>query len=518
MKETIRKHRLNRIVVSSCSPRTHEPLFQETIHECGLNPYLFELANIRDQCSWVHMSMPAEATAKAMDLVRMAVSRVVNNQPLYGRPQPVTHSALVIGGGVAGMSAALKLAGQGYPVHLVEREAQLGGNARHIHSTLRNPHVQDRLAAMQERVLSNPLISVHTRTTVKQVSGFVGSFETVLEHAANGSVATEETIKHGVIILATGAEERRTQSYLYGQDPRVVTQRELEEALAAGTYAPSAHGTVVMIQCVESRTEEHPYCSRVCCTQAVKNAIALKERWPDLNVYVLYRDIRTYGMRELAYQRARNLGVVFIPYEPGADAPVAETQDRRLVVRCYDPVSQTRLALDADTLALSVGIKPRDDTPAIAAMLKVATNAEEFFLEAHMKLRPVDFATEGIYVAGMAHAPKFIEESIAQASAAVARACTVLAKDQLVSSGLISRVDQIKCVACGDCVKICPYQAITKVNKEVMRRVFKDCAEINPALCKGCGACAAACRSGCITLDGFDDVQIMAQIAALVTA
>jgi heterodisulfide reductase subunit A-like polyferredoxin len=476
-----------------------------------------------------------------VDLVRMAVSRVVNNQPLYGRPVPVTHSALVIGGGVAGMSAALKLAGQGYPVHLVEREAELGGNATHIHSTLRNAHVQDTLAAMIARVRSQPLISVHTHTTVKQVSGFVGSFESVLARAGNGSAPGEETIRHGVIILATGAEERQTKQYFYGQDPRVVTQRELEEALAGGTYAPPANGTVVMIQCVESRTLEHPYCSRVCCTQAVKNAITLKERWPGLNVYVLYRDIRTYGTRELAYQRARELGVVFIPYGivetlEGASKPllnqvsrapsnvstsierppVVERRDGRLIVRAWDPVSQTDVVLEADTLALSVGIKPRDDAPVLAAMLKVATNAEKFYLEAHMKLRPVDFATEGIYVAGMAHAPKFIEESIAQASAAVARACTVLAKEQLVSSGLISRVDQIKCVACGDCIKICPYQAITMVNKEVVRRVFKDCAEINPALCKGCGACTAACRSGCITLDGFDDVEIMAQIAALV--
>ena len=527
MKDIVKEHQINRVVVASCTPRTHEPLFQETIHEVGLNPYLFELANIRDQCSWVHMQEPEKATEKAKDLVRMAVSRVVNHRPLHGQPLPVTHSALVIGGGVTGMSAALKMAGQGYDVALVEREAQLGGNALHIHRTLRNDNVQEMVSDMVAEVYNNPHITVHTNSTLKQIDGFVGNFISVIEHAGNGSGPTEVTFEHGVVIVATGAEERNTSAYLYGQDPRVVTQRELEESLAEGTFdfPGDKPGTVVMIQCVESRTQEHPYCSRVCCSQAIKNAITIKTRYPEANVYIIYRDIRTYGLREKYYQRARDLGVLFLCYDLEPDEnghgglPVVANGDCRLTVRVFDPILQDEIELAADTLALSVGIGPRAGTEELAMMLKTPVNAEQFFLEAHMKLRPVEFATEGIYLAGMAHGPKFVEESIAQAAAAVSRACTVLSKDKLISAGAIAHVDQIACVACGDCAAVCPYQAIEiKINKEVTRRNFKNCAEVNPALCKGCGACTAACRSGCITLDGFNDVQIMAQIAALISS
>ncbi|MHB9032421.1 MAG: NAD(P)-binding protein [Anaerolineae bacterium] len=524
MKDIIKEHRLNRVVVASCSPRTHEPLFQETIHEVGLNPYLFELANIRDQCSWVHMNLPAEATDKAKDLVRMAVSRVVNDRPLRGRPMPVNHSALVIGGGITGMTAALKMAGQGYDVHLVEQELELGGNARQIHSTLRGTDIQAMLANMIARIQADPHITVHLHTQVKQVDGFVGNFRTVLERAANGSGPQEEIIEHGVIIVATGAEERDTKAYLYGQDDRVITQREMEERLEDGRFTLlDGHGQVVMIQCVESRTSEHPYCSRVCCSEALKNAITIKQRYPRSEVTIIYRDIRSYGLREVYYQQARQLGVSFIRYDLQPDVsgngglPEAAVIDGHLVIKVFDPVSQAQVELPADALVLSVGIGPRSGAETLAPMLKVPLNAERFFLEAHMKLRPVDFATEGIYLAGMAHGPKFIEESIAQAGAAVSRACTVLSKQELISAGTISHVDQVCCVACGDCVSICPYKAISLVNKEVTRRNFKNCAEVNPALCKGCGACTAACRSGCITLDGFDDTQIMAQITALVT-
>jgi len=525
MKAIIKEHHLNRVVVASCTPRTHEPLFQETIHEAGLNPYLFTLANIRDQCSWVHMRLPAEATEKAKDLVRMAVARSVQSRPLHGQPLPVTHSALVIGGGVTGLVAALNMAGQGYEVFLVEREAELGGNARHVRRTLRTPDVQSVLAELIEQVGQTPRIKVFTNATVKQTDGFVGSFQSVIAQGANGQQPTEATIEHGVIILATGAQERTTTQYLCGQDSRVMTQRELEEALADDrlALAEDRPSTVVMIQCVESRTEEHPYCSRVCCSQALKNAITLKERRPDTNVVILYRDIRSYGLREKYYQRARDLGVLFVRYDLKPDEsgngglPRVEARDGALVVGAFDPITQQDLTFEADVLALSVGIGPRDDAEQLATMLKVPLNAEEFFLEAHMKLRPVEFATEGILLAGMAHGPKFIEESIAQAEAAVSRACTVLAKEELMSVGTVAHVDQVCCVACGDCVAICPFNAIDLVNKEVTRRNWKDCAEVNLALCKGCGTCAAACRSGCVTLDGFDDMQIMAQIGALVS-
>jgi heterodisulfide reductase subunit A-like polyferredoxin len=527
MKDVIHEHQLNRVVVASCSPRTHEPLFQETIHEVGLNPYLFELANIRDQCSWVHMQLPTEATDKAKDLVRMAVSRAVNDRPLHGRPLPVTHSALVVGGGVTGMAAALKMAAQGYDVHLVERENELGGNARFIYRTLRQDNVQGALREMIAAVRAHPRITLHLRATLTQVEGFVGNFRSTITHAANGHGAETVTVEHGVIILATGGEERVPQAYLYGQDERVLTQRELEEALAGETFAlpEGAPSSVVMIQCVESRTKEHPYCSRVCCSQALKNAITLKKRHPQCEVTILYRDIRAYGLREKYYQQARDLGVLFARYDLEPDAaghgglPIVEKRGERLLVRFYDPILAREVEVTADTLVLSVGIAPRADAERLATLLKVPLNAEKFFLEAHMKLRPVEFATEGIYLAGLAHGPKSLDESIAQAYAAVSRACTVLAKDELMSAGTVASVDQVCCVACGDCVAICPYKAIEmKVNKEVTRRNFKDCAEVNPALCKACGACTAACRSGCITLDGFDDVQIMAQIAALVAS
>ena len=525
MKDVIEEHGLNRIVVASCSPRTHEPLFQETIHEAGLNPYLFELANIRDQCSWVHMQLPAEATDKAKDLVRMAVSRAVNNRPLHGQPLPVTHSALVLGGGITGMSAALNVADQGYDVYLVEREAELGGNARQMYTTLRNPDVQEMLAGMVARVEANPRIHVYRNAALKAVDGFVGNFRSTVAVASNGHGPEEIAVDHGVVIVATGAVERETDAYLRGQDPRVITQRELEEALAEGgvAFPEGRRGSVVMIQCVESRTPEHPYCSRVCCSQALKNAIAIKERFPESDVTILYRDIRSYGLREKYYQRARDLGVLFVRYdlEPDAEGrgglPSVTREGERLVVRAYDAIIGDEIVLEPDYLALSVGIGPQEGAEQLAMMLKVPLNAEQFFLEAHMKLRPVEFATEGIFLAGMSHGPKFVEESIAQAAAAVSRACTVLSRDEIVSGGQVAHVDQLACVACGDCVAICPFKAIELVNKEVTRRNFKDCAEVNPALCKGCGTCTAACRSGCITLDGFDDVQIMAQIAALVS-
>jgi heterodisulfide reductase subunit A len=419
------------------------------------------------------------------------------------------------------MAAALQVAGQGYEVHLVEREPELGGNARHIQTTLRGNNVQRKLAEMIDAVESNPLIHVHTAAEVRQVDGFVGNFESQIYCAGNGHGPQEITVEHGVIIVATGAVERETSDYFYGQDERVVTQREMEEALARCELADEPLRSVVMIQCVESRTEEHPYCSRVCCSQALKNAIALKERDPETEVVILYRDIRSYGMREHHYQQARDLGVLFVRYDLNPDEegrgglPQVTQEDGALVVRAYDPISDSELELQPDRLVLSVGIGPRNDAERMAMMLKIPLNEEQFFLEAHMKLRPVEFATEGVYLAGLAHGPKFIEESIAQASAAVSRACTVLSLEQLMSAGTVAHVDQTCCVACGDCVAVCPYGATSLVMVEPPRQEAFQAAEVNPALCKACGACTAACRSGCISLDGFDDVQIMAQISAM---
>ncbi len=526
MKEIIEEKGLNRVVVASCSPRTHEALFQETIHEVGLNPHLFQLANIRDQCSWVHMQEPQRATEKAKDLVRMAASRVVRHRPLHGEPLPVTHSGLVLGGGLTGMTAALRMAAQGYDVHLVERQSTLGGNARHIRRTLYGEDVQERLRQMVARVRAEERITVHTNAALEATDGFVGNYTSTIRYHDDGGGPSEIEVDHGVLIVATGAEERQTSEYLYGRDEGVMTQRELEEALADDAFSlPTERpGTVVMIQCVESRTTEHPYCSRVCCSQAIKNAIAIKERHPESNVVILYRDIRTYGLREEFYQRARDLGVLFVPYELEPDEagrggpPEVEKRGDALHVSVYDPLLDQEIALQPDALILSVGIAPRDDAERVARMLKVPLNEERFFLEAHMKLRPVEFATEGVYLAGLAHGPKSIEESIAQAGAAVSRACTVLSQERILSAGSVAHVDAINCSACGDCVEICPYQAIELATVEIARDTYKTCAQVNAAVCKGCGACAAGCRAGCISLEGFEDSQIMAQIMALVSS
>jgi len=521
LKEIIRQYGINRVVVASCSPRTHEPLFQETLREVGLNPYLFELANIRDQCAWVHMHEPEAATEKAKDLVRMAVSRVVYHHPLQEQLLPVRHSALVLGGGVTGLSAAFSMAEQGFDVHLVEKGSELGGNARHIYTTLGYPDVQRDLQALIAKVCHHPRVTVYTETQIVGLEGYVGNYQSTLEQKT-GAGARRFTVQHGVVIVATGASERTTNAYLYGQDPRVLTQRELHEKLARTAWEGDSPRSVVMIQCVESRDAEHPYCSRVCCSQALENALLLKERFPDCEVYVLYRDIRSYGLRERFYGQARDRGVIFVRYDPSTDGagqggpPVVRREGEQLCVSVFDPVLQESLELWPDLLALSVGIAPSKDAERLARLLRVPLNQDGFFLEAHMKLRPVEFATEGIYVAGLAHGPKAIQESIVQAQAAVSRACTVLSQETLHASGMLARVDQLCCVACGDCERICPYGAIQIAHREVSRRLWKDCAEVNPALCKACGACAAACRSGCITLEGFDDEQIMAQLSALV--
>ncbi|MGQ9554366.1 MAG: FAD-dependent oxidoreductase, partial [Anaerolineae bacterium] len=518
MKEAISEHGLNRVVVASCTPRTHEPLFQETIQEAGLNRYLFEMANIRDQCSWVHMHQPQEATEKAKDLVRMAVAKAQRLEPLRRLSLPVTRAGLVIGGGLAGMTAALALAEQGFDAYLVEREEQLGGMLRRIHYTLAGHQVQEYLRELVERVSNNPRVHVLTGTDIESIAGYVGNFVTTTRGNGRG----EQEIKHGVVILATGAEEYKPKEYLYGKHPQVLTQGELEAMLAAGRIGSAgAQGanpvpaSVVMIQCVGSRNEEHPYCSRTCCSEAIKNALKIKEISPQTNVFVLYRDIRTYGLKESYYQKAREVGVIFIRYDEGA-APKVTTQNLNgkdvLLVRALDPSLGEELLIDADLVVLSVATVPRPDNRALAQMLKVPLNEDGFFLEAHAKLRPVDFATEGVFVCGLAHSPKSIEESIAQAQAAASRAGIVLAKETIEAEGIVPTVNTARCTACGLCELICAYKAVevTVVDK---RRGTKA-AQVNEALCKGCGACAAGCRSGAIDLRGFSDQQVLATIYA----
>ena len=515
IKEKILEYDLNRVVVASCSPRTHEPLFQETIREAGLNKYLFEMANIRDQCSWVHMHEPERATEKAKDLVRMAVAKARLKKPLKPLSVPVNHSALVIGGGIAGMTAALTLADQGFEVHLVERKGELGGMARRIYYTVEGEDVRSFLSQLVRKVEGHPLIKVHTNAHIVDVHGYVGNFTTEIEILGRG----REKIEHGVTIIATGAEEYKPDEYLYGEDPRVFTQLELEEEIAKGNPDVVGCDNLVMILCVGSRDGQRPYCSKVCCNQAIKNALKLKEIKPEMNIYILYRDIRTYGFYERYYREARERGIVFIRYDLEDKPRVQLKGDGKhpLRVEVRDPVLGEEVAIDADILALSVPMVPLEGTRELATFYKVPLNEDNFFLEAHVKLRPVEFATDGVFLCGLAHAPKSISESIAQAKAAASRACVILSRDYIETEGTVASVDERKCVACGLCVEICPYRAIELVQKRVLGRE-KTVAQVNAALCKGCGACSAACRSNAIDVEGFANEEVLSQVLAFASA
>jgi heterodisulfide reductase subunit A-like polyferredoxin len=508
MKKMIEEHQLNRVVVASCTPRTHEPLFQDTIRQAGLNRYLFDMANIRDQCSWVHMTQPKEATEKAKDLVRMAIAKAALLDPLPTQKVEMNQKALVIGGGLAGMTAAQKIAEAGYEVYLVEKRPELGGKARTIYYTLEGNNVQSHLEHLIREVEKNPRIHLMTKTTIEKIEGFVGNFKT---KAQNGIEVKE--FDHGVIIVATGAEEYHPKEFQYGQDSRVITQKELEERIALHPDRLKGLKNVIMIQCIGSRNDDRPYCSRICCSEAIKNALKLKSMNSEMNVYVLYRDIRTYGFKEDFYEKAREAGVLFIRYELERE-PQLETEGDGLRVVVHEPILHDDLLLQADLLVLSPGIVPLYENERLSKMLKVPLNEDGFFLEAHMKLRPVDFATEGIFLAGLAHSPKSIEESISQANAAVARALTYLSKKELETIGIISEVDEKKCNGCGLCESVCPYKAIEIIMKRTVVGE-KQVAQVNKALCKGCGACAASCRSGSIDLKGFTNAEVVAQITEL---
>jgi heterodisulfide reductase subunit A len=504
MRKVIDEHGLNRVVVASCTPRTHEPLFRDTLREAGLNQYLFEMANIRDQCSWVHMHEPAKATQKSKALVRMAVAKARLIEPLPERTLPLNHDALVIGGGVAGMTAALALADQGFRVHLVERDAELGGHARHVRYLHDGQDPQKFLTETIRRTREHLRITTHLGATVAGIDGFLGNFKTRLTQDG----ATEE-VEHGVVIVATGAEIHKPADYLYGQNDRVVTQVEFEQKLAAGDVAAD---TVVMIQCVGSRDDEHAYCSRICCGHAVRNALRLKELRPQANVFVLYRDVRTYGFSEEYYRQAREKGVRFIRYEPERKPAVSAT-DSGLRVEAWDPILERTLAIDANLVVLSAGVVARPDGQELAQMLKVPLNQDRFFLEAHLKLRPVDFATEGVFLCGLAHSPKGLHETIAQATAAASRAATILAKDSLVPESAISEVTDEKCDGCAYCIEPCPYHALALI-EYVRGAQIKKTVETNEALCKGCGVCQATCPKDGILVRHYKLSQIAAAMEA----
>jgi heterodisulfide reductase subunit A len=537
--EKVREHQLNRVVVASCTPLTHQPLFQDSLRAAGLNPYLFEMANIRNQCSWVHSHDRKAATQKATDLVRMAVARAALLEPEHTVEVPVQQAALVVGGGAAGMTAALALAGQGFPVHLVEKTAELGGNLRHIFTTPPSPNScegekdpQSILNELVSQVCSHPSIAVHLFSTVTATSGFMGNFTSTIQQA-NGD---QHEIRHGVTLLATGGQEYRGPEYGYGTDDRIITQQQLESALAKDKVRA---GSIVMIQCVGPGEK---YCSRICCSVSLKNAIRLKERFPDTEVVILYQDIRAYGFKERLYTQARERGVLFVRYDsdhrpdvrfealeihaadPRGDLPAGGRFDDRtfdnqptteLRVQAWDAALDRQIDLCPDLLVLSMPVVPQKDARQVAGLFKVSLDADNFFLEAHVKLRPVDFASDGVFMAGMAHYPKLLDETIIQAQAAAARAARVLSRQALSAGGRVAEVDPSKCTGCLTCVRICPF-GVPKIRVDLSGvGGITGAAYIEAAVCQGCGSCVAECPARAIQLHHYTDVQIMAKVEAL---
>ena len=499
---------LNRVVIAACSPRTLEALFRDTLREAGLNQYFCEMANIREQCSWVHSKQKEEATQKAKDIIRMSVARTGHLEPLQEFDLPVNKTTLVVGGGIAGMTCALSIANQGYQVHLVEKAKELGGMARRIYTTLEGMDVQAYLNDLIQSIYKNPLIHVSHEATIKNVSGYVGNFTTIVE--SEGRI---KEIKHGASVIAIGADVYQPTEYLYGENDRVFTHLELGERIAGREETVINAESLVMIQCVGCRNEDRDYCSRVCCSHAVKNALILKELNPKMAIYILFRDMRTYGFKEDYYREAADKDVTFIQYEPGnepqVEAATNEAGNPCVRVSVPDPILGCRIELDADILSLAAAVVPSSQTKEIAGLFKVTLNPDDFFKEAHVKLRPVEFATDGVYLCGMAHYPKHIGETINQAYGAAGRALTLLSHDTVVASGSVCEVKEHDCISCGACISSCTYDAIEF--RETPKGIK---AWVNPILCKGDGLCCTKCPTNAIVLKHFTDEALLSQIDA----
>ncbi len=502
VKEIIKENGLNRVVVAACSPRTHEPLFQETMKDSGLNKYLFEMANIRDQDAWVHQKEPVLATEKAKDLIRMSVARASLLKPLVEKSLTVNPRALIVGGGIAGMTAALGLARQGFETIIVEKNAELGGMARNIPHTIEGLNVSEYLEKLTAQIRENAKIEVLTGARLTGVSGYKGNFVSKIENGAGGP----REVSHGVIIVATGAHEYKPKEFLYGESDRVITQVELGQLVKNNPGEVSKWGRAIMIQCVGSRNDENPNCSRICCQGAVKHALELKQLNPEMDVVVLYRDMRTYGVLEDYYTKARQNGVLFVRFDKNSPPEVAQDSKWPLSVSFMDHVLQRPVQMSADAVILSAATLPEENDE-LAGLLKVPRNPEGFFIEAHVKLRPVDFASEGIYLCGTAHSPKLISESIAQAMAAAARAASFLSAKEVTVGGVVAEVEPRLCAACLVCVRSCPY-GVPRINES-------DVSEINEALCQGCGVCVSECPAKAIRLGHYTDDQIMIKVDAL---
>jgi heterodisulfide reductase subunit A len=503
-------HRLNRVVVAACSHRTHEPRFQRVVREAGLNPYLLEMVNIREHCAWVHRDYPEAATSKAMVLLRGGVERVRRMTPVHKQTVKPARSALVIGGGVAGMTAALMIADAGNDVVLVERTAELGGNLRHLYYVAEGQNPQRLRRDLVNRVRGHERINVLTRSEVIEHTGSVGRFRSsVRTIPSDGRPEFESIVDHGVTIVATGGEEWRGNVYLLGESEQVITEQRLEERIVHRPEEIAAMKNVVMIQCVRS-PQATDYCSRICCTNSIKNAIRIKLLNPKCQVIVLYKDIITYGFREQYYTEARRRGVIFVRYDDQTQ-PSVEEVDGKLRVTVQEPMLKETLAFEPDLLALNMAVVPSSGAAELAEVLDVPLSSEGFFMEAHVKMRPMDFTEEGVFVAGMAHYPKFIEEAIAHAQATAGRALTILSRDPLFVGGSVAMVDEERCVGCLTCVRTCPFGIPEIYADRNGVGGITGAAFIDPALCQGCGTCTGECPAKAIHLLSYSDEQILAQ-------
>ena len=508
--DKIKEEGLNRVVVAACSPRTLEPLFRDTLREAGINQYYYEMANIREHNSWVHQKEKEEATEKAHDIIRMSVARACQLEPLQEFDLPVDKRALVVGGGIAGMNCALSIANQGHEVHLIEREKELGGIANRIHTTLQGLDVQEYVKDLKSKIYQHPLVHVYHNAKITEATGYVGNFVTTVESNKGTS-----SIKHGASVIAIGIDMYTPTEYLYGQDERVLTHLELEEKITSDDEKVTGAQSLVMIQCVGCRNEERNYCSRICCSESIKNALLLKDKNPDMDIYILFRDVRTYGFNEDYYRLAAEKGVKFIRYEP-EDPPVVEpgkAEDKRdvLKVTATDYILGKKLELDADIIALAAAVVPSAATKEVANQFKVTLSPDGFFKEAHVKLRPVEFATDGVYLCGLAHYPKFIQETINQSYGAAGRVLTLLSNDIVVASGSVCAVNEKQCMGCGACVEVCTYGALEL--KETKQG--KKCV-VNPVLCKGDGLCNTKCPTGAIQLRHYTDTELTCEIDVVV--